>query len=119
MTEFISNLLVFSNRTMAHCWMDDHWIPYIANCALCNIEYSAVAKLENIQEDLQFIGQMAGIEFEMIQINPSSGGSTSELAREYFSQLKKDDVKKLYELYKIDFLMFGYSPDVYFNIAKN
>ena len=104
---------------MGNCWMDAHWIPYIANCALCNIEYTAVAKLENIQEDLQFIGQMAGIEFEMIQINPSSGGSTSELAREYFSQLKKDDVKKLYELYKIDFLMFGYSPDVYFNIAKN
>ena len=72
-----------------------------------------------MQEELHFIERMAGMKFKNIEINPSSGGSTGELAREYFSQLKKDDVKKLYELYKIDFLMFGYSPDVYFNIAKN
>jgi hypothetical protein len=76
-----------------------------------------VGKLENMQEDIHFIGQMAGVELESIVTNPSSG-NTSELAREYFSQLYKDDVEKLYQLYKMDFEMFGYSPDSYLNVAK-
>ena len=28
-------------------------------------------------------------------------------------------VKKLYDLYKVDFEMFDYSPDEYFKVAKN
>ena len=41
------------------------------------------------------------------------GGSSSDLALEYFSEVKKEDVEKLYQLYKIDFQLFGYSPHLY------
>ena len=49
----------------------------------------------------------------------SSGGSTRDLARKYFSELDIMMVRRLYEFYKVDFEMFGYSPDEYFEIAKN
>ena len=42
-----------------------------------------------------------------------------ELARKYFSQLSLDTVKKLYDIYKVDFEMFGYSPRLYYGYAKN
>jgi len=48
----------------------------------------------------------------------SSGGSTKELARKYFSEMDIDTVKRLYQLYKVDFEMFGYTPDEYFKIAR-
>ena len=48
----------------------------------------------------------------------SSGGGTNELARKYFSQLSLDTVKKLYNIYQVDFKMFGYSPQWYYDIAK-
>ena len=49
----------------------------------------------------------------------SSGGSTRDLAKKYFSELDKTMVRKLYEFYKVDFEMFDYNPDEYFKVAKN
>ena len=49
----------------------------------------------------------------------SSGGSTKELAKKYFSQLSLSTVKKLYNVYKVDFEMFGYSPQLYYQYARN
>ena len=49
----------------------------------------------------------------------SSGGSTKDLAKNYFSELDVTMVKKLHEFYKVDFEMFDYSPDEYFKVAKN
>ena len=103
---------------MQNCHLNVHFLPFIPQCAFCNIKYTAVGRLETLQEDLLYIGEMAGVEFKMISTNPSSGGSTSELAGNYFRQLDLRTVKKLYELYKVDFEMFGYSPDSYFNMAK-
>ena len=48
----------------------------------------------------------------------SSGGSTKELAKKYFSQLSLVTVKKLYSIYKVDFEMFGYSPQLYYDYAR-
>ena len=78
-----------------------------------------MGRLETLQEDLNFIGQMAGVKLETISTNPSRGGSTSDLARKYFGQLDRRIVKKLYKLYKVDFEMFGYSPDLYLDLAKH
>ena len=49
----------------------------------------------------------------------SSGGSTKDLSKNYFSELDITIVMKLYEFYKVDFEMFDYSPDEYFKVAKN
>ena len=49
----------------------------------------------------------------------SSGGGTNELARKYFSQLSLDTVKKLYNIYQVDFEMFGYSPQWYYDNARS
>ena len=48
----------------------------------------------------------------------SSGGGTKDLAKKYFSEMDIVTVKRLYKLYKVDFDMFGYSPEEYFELAK-
>ena len=102
-----------------NCKLDPHLLPYVVHCAPCNVNYKAVVKLENLAQDLHFIGQMAGVQFDkVVALNPSSG-ETSELAMEYFSLIHKEDVERLYELYKFDFEMFDYDPDIYFKVAKD
>ena len=99
--------------------MDVHWQPYIARCAFCSISYTIVAKLETFKEDLSFIGRLAGVTFEQIVSHFSSGGSTRSLARRYFRQLDRQTVWQLYQLYQIDFELFGYSPDLYLDMAQS
>ena len=66
-----------------------------------------------MDEDFGYIKQMAGIKFKKVNKNRSKGGSTSDLARKYFKQLDKKLVQQLFELYRADFEMFGYSPDTF------
>jgi hypothetical protein len=66
-------------------------------------------------EDLYYIGKMAGVLFGTVSTHHlyrSSGGNTSNLTRQYFGQVDKNLVEKLYEVYKVDFEMFGYSMDM-------
>ena len=56
--------------------------------------------------------------FPFIEINKSRGGSTKEKAEKYFSELDIETAKRLYELYKVDFEMFQYSPDAYFEYSR-
>ena len=69
-----------------------------------------------MDEDLQYIGKMTGIEFEQLHKNEhSKGGNTDDVLEDYFAQLDRKVVMKLYEMYRVDFEMFGYSLDDYLN----
>ena len=37
----------------------------------------------------------------------------------YYGQLFKDEIKELYLLYKLDFQLFGYSPNEYIAMGKD
>jgi len=105
-------------RSMNTCRLDKHWKPFISRCAFCDIPYRVIAKAETFQEDQQYIGQLAGVELDQVETHHSSGGSTRDLARKYFEQLDTRTVDKLYNLYQVDFEMFGYSPDLYRRYAR-
>ena len=60
----------------------------------------------------------ANFNYECLGSHVSSGGSTKELTRQYFTEINIITAKKLYELYKVDFEMFGYSPKEYFELTK-
>ena len=64
-----------------------------------------------MDEDLHYIGQMAGVEFEMVHKNQNGVGKKYELAKQYFGQLDKKVVLQLFELYRVDFELFGYTAD--------
>ena len=93
--------------------MNNHWRPFISRCNYCTIPYTVIGRLETMEEDLQYIKQITSLEFELVKKNPSSGGSTTDLARMYFGQLNKTVMMQLYELYRVDFEMFGYSMDMF------
>ena len=50
--------------------------------------------------------------------NKSHGGSTNDLTRKYFSEIDLNTAKQLYELYNVDFEMFGYNPEEYFKCTR-
>ena len=104
-------------RTLGTCTLDKHWLPFITKCGYCTVPYTVIGRLETMEDDLQYIGQMAGVGLKKVLRNKSSGGSTSSLAREYFRQLDRELVLQLYQLYRVDFEMFGYSVDQFFNLV--
>nr|XP_024215997.1 carbohydrate sulfotransferase 11-like [Halyomorpha halys] len=113
--EFVKFLI----QTDLLAYSDDHWIPYNAYCTPCLLRYDYIAKVETLTEDqLFFINSQKLGSWISPSKHHSSKKISSTVARDYFSQLTKDQVNNLYQKYRLDFEMFDYSIQPYLDYAK-
>ena len=65
--------------------------------------------METINEDSEFLIDMAGLDSNRVSYGVSNPGSHGERkVVEYFKGVSKDNFLKLYELYRKDFEILGY-----------
>ena len=73
--------------------------------------------METLEDDTQYIfttKEMNGIlEFPISNTNNIADQSTEDIKRKYFDQLPRDKLFELYQIYQLDFEMFGYSVEPY------
>ena len=97
-------------------FMDWHWKQFDLLCHPCLIYYDFIGRFENLHaeaETLLDILQMSGkVQFPHNKTSQYKL-STNVIAKEYFKSLPLEAKEKLYEKYRHDFLMFGYSMEDY------
>ncbi|XP_075215151.1 carbohydrate sulfotransferase 11-like [Lycorma delicatula] len=100
--------------------LDMHWIPMTEFCTPCQIDFDVIAKFETLQEDQKYLIDIAGVRniIKPEWKNPSKGRVTKELMNNYYSQLTITQMLQLYNIYRFDFELFGYSLDEYIQQAK-
>ncbi|KZC14001.1 Carbohydrate sulfotransferase 11 [Dufourea novaeangliae] len=96
---------------------DDHWMPYYLFCTPCIVHYDIVAKVETLWRDQIYAIHKLGLQ-EVIKPRWRHNGGYSNASRIYFSQLSRDMVEKLYDKFKLDFELFDYSPDDYYQYSS-
>lgn len=111
-----AKFLLFKNNVAS----DPHIRPYWHCCNVCFYNYTYIAKVETTEADTNFLmASIPALNMEKrLEFNPSSGGDTEDLARKYFAQMTKTDVKSLAERYKFDFDAFGYDFQEFVDLAK-
>lgn len=112
--------------------MDKHWAPYTKVCLPCNLTYSAILKLETLEEDADWLfnklelehlredwDKVASVnkaEAEGSRVHGGPGGkgglASEQMSEKYFSQLTKSTVVRLYNKFRVDFKMFDYDKEV-------
>ncbi|KAK7027368.1 hypothetical protein SK128_009133 [Halocaridina rubra] len=93
------------------------WTPYWSQCAVCSSDYQVVIKLETMDDDEQFLAHIADLKeiqnvHEWRNLKRSSVTSTAVIPK-YYKSLTQQQILLLYERYKVDFELFGYSFDEY------
>lgn len=101
---------------------DVHWIQYYKHCAICNIRYNFVLKLDDYTYgQINYIFSKFGLDKNKVyfpKLEETRGGYTNfDTTCKYFANLTQDIVLKLYEKYKIDFEMYNYNVNQYINCA--
>ncbi|XP_043471620.1 carbohydrate sulfotransferase 9-like [Leptopilina heterotoma] len=112
--EFIDYLI----NTDLGSYADDHWMPYYLYCTPCLLNYDFIAKVETLWQDQIFTIHKLKLD-KKIKPNWRHNNGQSNASRIYFSQLNKDMVQRLYKKFQLDFELFGYSPDEYYNYATS
>ena len=86
-------------------------------CLYCDVDYNVIGKLEDFDEDVAYIAEKQNITehlglLKYVQHKTWEKRKDAQSKREkrdkYMSQLSQEMVSDLFELYKIDFEMFGY-----------
>lgn len=94
-----------------------HFMPYTRMCLPCQVNYDFVGKMEYLDRDRTALYNRIGFGPPSdIQLN--SRNSSLNVAK-LFSQLTKDQVRKLYDKYFYDFEIFGYSREPYFTYTTS
>ena len=92
-----------------------HLRPYFALCFYCDVDFDIIGKLEEFKEDVAYISTKLNLTEQLGVLNNVENdtlGKEDNARRErrnyYMSQLSAQMVDDLYQLYKLDFEMFGY-----------
>ncbi|XP_047128495.1 carbohydrate sulfotransferase 11 [Hydra vulgaris] len=95
---------------------DKHWRPMTQLCSPCRFKYRYLGKMETLFEDATAILKNAGISQKFLFLSNSRDRykpiSTIDMKSQYMS-LKASEIRKLYYMYKDDFLAFGYTVPYY------
>ncbi|CAL4062756.1 unnamed protein product [Meganyctiphanes norvegica] len=96
---------------------DEHWKPIWLYCNVCEFSYDYIIKYENFKdENSYFIDKLKATKhlpqtFELSWENRGNMKSKSsiDVSKEYFKDLKSEQIWKLYEKYEQDFYYFSYN----------
>ena len=97
---------------------DYHWLPYWLHCQFCHNKFSVIGMFETMKEDVEYIISASHLNissssFPWINSHLARNSDHKRLSVKYFREIDKESLKKLYDIYKYDFEMFGYSVDEY------
>ena len=85
----------------------------------CSGRYNVIGTFETIKEDVEYIAQESKLDVNITSFpwtnkkNHLTDTGQEPLSVKYFRQIDRDSIQKLYNIYKIDFEMFGYSVQDY------
>ncbi|KAL2103883.1 hypothetical protein ACEWY4_000751 [Coilia grayii] len=104
-------------RTQREEPFNEHWERVHSLCHPCLIHYDVVGKYETLAQDSQYVLKLAGVD-SMVRF-PTSGKTTrttGDMAAKYFQNINPFYQKKLFNLYRMDFLLFNYSTPAYLKL---
>nr|XP_006815824.1 PREDICTED: carbohydrate sulfotransferase 8-like [Saccoglossus kowalevskii] len=107
-SEFVRFLLNSKSKSS----FKEHWDFQHKICAVCERSYDFIGHFENIVEESNYLLRSIGVtnlSFPDAYSTHATNSSDENIYLKYFSQIPPDDIIKLYELYKWDFKLFGYS----------
>ncbi|XP_029457200.1 carbohydrate sulfotransferase 13 isoform X3 [Rhinatrema bivittatum] len=104
-------------RTQREEPFNEHWERVHSLCHPCIIHYDVIGKYETLADDANYVLQLVGAQGTVTF--PSSSKTTittDDMAAEFFENVNVFYQKRLFNLYKMDFLLFNYSVPSYLHI---
>ena len=98
--------------------MDEHWEPIYKYCSICNPvtlkAFKYILKFENLlSEEKQFLEyhrwNISEKDILKLNINHPDSISGDQLTKLYFSSLSQKQIRELYKVYELDFILFDYT----------
>ena len=99
---------------------DGHWVPADVLCHPCTLPYDFIGKMETLVSDSEEVLEhidAPGVHFPANKTDYAV--SSRNIMFKLFSEVPATVINQLYEIYKVDFLAFGYQiPEAFYHGKK-
>ncbi|XP_029773764.1 carbohydrate sulfotransferase 13 [Suricata suricatta] len=114
--EFLAYLL--DPRTRREEPFNEHWERAHALCHPCRLRYDVVGKFETLAEDAAFVLDLVGAPGLRFPAPPprAKAADARDLAERLFRDISPFYQRRLFDLYRMDFLLFNYSAPAYLRL---
>jgi len=106
--EFIQHVLSLNPSKF-----DEHFRPIYLLCSSCAYDFNYILRYERISIEEPFLVQQLGAEgivkSKWENSNKKSNITDQQLIEAYFDLLSNNEIKRLYEIYRLDFKQFNYT----------
>lgn len=113
--EFVDYIILTYEKFGARA-LNEHWQIMHNLCTPCSMKYNFIGKMETLLEDaeevLSQIGWNDKVNFPA-NATDKYKERTNAIMKEYYGQVSRESIDRLYEIYRPDFLAFGYRMDEY------
>lgn len=89
-----------------------HWTRYYDICHFCAVKYHFVGKIEDVNEDADYMLKDSKLD-HIVQYPNFVKATSDKLVRLYFSKVPSEKIIALYNTFKVDFDLFEYSIPSY------
>ncbi|KAJ8048216.1 Carbohydrate sulfotransferase 11 [Holothuria leucospilota] len=91
---------------------DRHWKEMYKLCSPCNVKYDFIGKLENLEEEANYVlGSVPGVRDIVsypAKANSHPTNTSVDIVKETLSPFSDEKLLQLWDIYKLDFNLFGY-----------
>ncbi|CBY37372.1 unnamed protein product [Oikopleura dioica] len=90
-----------------------HWGPYYHICKVCSINWNFIGKMETLNEDVEYV--LRDMNVRDLTDYPKRNKTTNHSTLlKFYANMGKDNIRKIYELYKPDYDLFQYDvPSIF------
>ncbi|XP_026857538.2 carbohydrate sulfotransferase 11 [Electrophorus electricus] len=104
-------------RTQREEPFNEHWERVHSLCHPCLIHYDVVGKYETLAQDAHYVLKLASADREVqFPAISKSTRTTGDMTAKFFNNISPFYQRKLYNLYRMDFLLFNYSVPAYLKL---
>jgi len=138
--DFVLDELKKMEAGVSKIMIDGHFMPYSRRCIPCAMNYDVIIKFETLEQDSQYLIDQCqlGDKLAVVHENPAPTGARTEQGQknkskkvktgkslpdksasssfqslDFFKDIPDSKIKQLYEHYRHDFEIFGYSVSEY------
>jgi len=99
------------------------WDSYWHQCGLCHPDFRPhyILDFEHAKEDQAVLIELMGNKetaLKWLEVKRNSIVSREDVIQHFYSQLTKTEIRGIYEKYRVDFELFGYSPDYFLQFGS-
>ena len=88
---------------------DIHWNLYYNESRPCEIKFDFIGEFDQMGvETVYILKHLLDVDMSLIQNITWSPSKTHTRLLQYYSQVGKENIRKIWEIYKMDFELFGY-----------